>query len=180
MDKVPETNELKFRIFSEQLFTRTRLVSDSQDKVLYAIKHKSTLSRKHLEDHETGQVFWCLKGCWGFVNEVDFVSVKLNRKWHLGGDHFHFEYDAVPYKWVPKSRWSKFSYQCFHRDSDELVAEFKYKHFSKTFGNVTIYPKENWPIRLTEFLIFSVMRIVEVQLREDRSSGGGGGGGDGG
>ncbi|KAJ1949928.1 hypothetical protein IWQ62_006654, partial [Dispira parvispora] len=84
-------------------------------------------------------------GCWGFINEVDFVSVKLHRKSRLGGDDFHFEYDAVPYKWVPNNRWSQFSYQCFHHDSDELVAEFKYKHFSMTFGNVTIHPKENWP-----------------------------------
>ncbi|KAJ1656147.1 hypothetical protein IWQ61_004234 [Dispira simplex] len=179
MEKAPETNALTFRIFSDRLFTCTRLVANSQDNVLYAIKQKSIFSRKHLEDHATGQVLWHLKGCWGFINEVDFISVKLHRKWRLGGDDFHFEYDAVPYKWVPHSRWSKFNYQCFHRDSGELVAEFKYKHLSKTFGNVNIYPKENWPMRLTELLIFSVMRIVEVQVREDRSSSGGGGGGGG-
>ncbi|KAJ1659550.1 hypothetical protein IWQ61_001398 [Dispira simplex] len=175
METLTESNALEFKIYSEHYFTRTRLVTDSEGNVLYAIKNKSVFSNKHLEDHATGQIIWQIKGRWGFINEVDFIAVKLHRKWRFGGDEFRFEYDAVPYKWVAKDFWSKYTYQCFHRDTDELVAEFKYKHCSRTFGTVTIYPKASWTKRLTELLIFTVFSILTRQRNEDRAASGGGG-----
>ncbi|KAJ1952940.1 hypothetical protein IWQ62_006107 [Dispira parvispora] len=171
---LPDSNPLEFKIYSEKYFTRTRLIADSEGNVLYAIKNESIASNKRLEDYATGQTLWQVKGRWGFVNEVDFIAAKLHRKYKLGGDEFRFEYDAVPYKWVPKDLLSKYTYQCFHRDTDEPVADFNYKHCSRTFGTVTIYPKEGYSKGLIQLLIFTVFRIVQVQRNEDRGASGGG------
>ncbi|KAJ1949346.1 hypothetical protein IWQ62_006748, partial [Dispira parvispora] len=158
---------VEYRIYSDSWFTRTKSVADSQGNVLYDIKRKGTFSRKHIENHATGEILWQQKKKWEFANEVDHTLVNVERKKRFSGDDFGFEYGGVSYKWVAMSRWSKSKYKCVNCNNDQQVAEFQYKHMSKTFGFVTVHPMPQWPVGLTELLIFTVVRLIEVQREED-------------
>ncbi|KAJ1968151.1 hypothetical protein IWQ62_001420 [Dispira parvispora] len=157
----------EYKIYMNRFFTRTKCVADAQGNLLYKIKRKSTFSRKHMENHPAGEIIWQQKSGWDFFNEVDQFMVSVERKSRLGGDDFKFEYGGVLYKWSPKNRFSKSKYLCVNCNNDQQVAVFQYKYMSRTFGFLTIHTMSQWPARLTELLIFTVMRIVEVQRDED-------------
>ncbi|KAJ1963221.1 hypothetical protein IWQ62_003287 [Dispira parvispora] len=107
---------------------------------------------------------------WDFVNEVANFLVNVQRKPHFGGDEFRFEYGGVPYKWATKSRLSKSNYLCINCNNDQQVAEFRYQHMSKTFGYVTVQPMPQCSTGLIELLLFTVVRIIEVQREEDAAT----------
>ncbi|KAJ1983889.1 hypothetical protein H4R34_000989 [Dimargaris verticillata] len=171
-----QTTPLVYRLFRTGAFASDYYVApDGSETPVYAIKDPMR-ARILLEDVATGQTLWERQSMGAFANTKKFVSaeygalVKLKEKAFFSRTARSFDYAGRMYEWR-RTTWVNYHYECVCLDDGAIVADFKKIFWTLTYGRVTLYDAEEWPLGLKEFMILSAYYVVEeVRRRAKRSA----------
>ncbi|KAJ1983350.1 hypothetical protein H4R34_001336 [Dimargaris verticillata] len=170
-----------YRIYRTNAFSSQYFVAlGDSDVPLYGIKN-SRLSKLALEDIATGRMVWQRQSSGLLSSSVKIASpengslVKLRE-----GDFFSrtarsFDYANCSYKWRQTSLLD-YHYNCIRADNNAVLASFKKKFWTLTYGHVTLHNERAWPPGLKEFIIVSLCFVVEDARRRDGKAAGEAGG----
>ncbi|KAJ1983349.1 hypothetical protein H4R34_001335 [Dimargaris verticillata] len=175
-----EESELTaYRIYRlKALAARLYVALVDSDTPLYAIKDPM-FGHLELTNADADQVIWKAQSGGAFSFSKKFISaeygvlVKFKQGKLFSRTTREFDYVGSQYKWRWAS-WLSDHYDCIRTDNgdDVVVASFKEKAWSRTYGYITLHNEAKWPPGLKEFMILSLYFVVEESRRQARQAGG--------
>ncbi|KAJ1967202.1 hypothetical protein H4R35_006779 [Dimargaris xerosporica] len=174
-----ESELTAYRLYRRKaLTTRVYVALVDSDTPLYAIKDPM-LGQLELTNADTDQVIWKAQPGGTFTFSKKFISaehgalVKFKQGKLFSRTTRVFDYAGSQYKWRWAS-WLSDHYDCVRTDNgdEEVVASFKEKAWSLTYGYITLHNEAKWPPGLKEFMILSLYFVVEESKRQASQAGG--------
>ncbi|KAJ1967203.1 hypothetical protein H4R35_006780 [Dimargaris xerosporica] len=161
-----------YRIYRTKAFSSQYFVALGDSELpLYVIKN-SRLSKLSLEDVATGRMVWQRQSSGLLSSSVRFEHSETGSLVKLKeGDLFSrtarsFDYANCSFKWRETSLLD-YHYDCVRADNKAVVASFKKKFWTLTYGHVTLHNERTWPPGLKELIILSLCFVVEDARRQD-------------
>ncbi|KAJ1985087.1 Mitochondrial translocator assembly and maintenance protein 41 [Dimargaris verticillata] len=95
-----------------------------------------------------------------WVSPIHFCRIRLVEVTQQYRTEYHFVYSGHQYVWRRVSLWS-YHFNCHCVTNDHIVAKFRYNHWTLTFGTITLYLAHDSRLSFEQFLIASLIDIVE-------------------
>ncbi|KAJ1981365.1 hypothetical protein H4R35_000756 [Dimargaris xerosporica] len=156
----------RFIISRETLTESDKYIKTLRGEMVYRKTSGGYNVSKALMDGETDCTLWKraskqhFKSGREWVSPLHFCRIRLFEVTQQYRTEYHFDYSGRKYVWRRISLWS-YHFNCHCVANNQMVAKFRYNYWSLTFGTITLYLALDGRPSFEQFLIVSLIDIVE-------------------